>query len=417
MSVAGSPSADEAPGSPLANRGFQALMAYRICTILSYQIVSVTVGWHIYEITRSPFALGLIGLAEVLPYFCVAPFAGYLVDHLPRRKLGAAACGGLLVSALVLAAVTQGWLPTRSVWPIYAAIALNGVARAFLGPVYNALFARVLPRVQFVRGASLGSVVFQSGMVVGPALGGVLVGWGGKGLAYATGACIVAVAAIAVGTLRVTEPPQLLQRAPVFSSIREGLRFVFGNQIMFGAMALDMFSVLLGGAVSMLPAFIKDILHYGPEGLGILRGAPALGSIMVALWLARYPLQKHAGRVLLVAVACFGLCTIAFALSRHFWLSAAILVAYGACDGVSVVMRSTIMQLVTPDEMRGRVSSINGIFIGSSNELGAFYDGTMARLLGLVPAVLVGGFVTLGVVGITSWRAPRLRRLDLRELQ
>ncbi|HVI59778.1 MAG TPA: MFS transporter [Luteimonas sp.] len=417
MSVAGSPSVDEAPASPLRNPGFRALMAYRICTILSYQIVSVTVGWHVYEITRSPFALGLIGLAEVLPYFCVAPFAGYLVDHLPRRKLGAAACGGLLLTALVLAAVTQGWLPTRGVWPIYAAIALTGVARSFLGPVYNALFARVLPREQFVRGASLGSVVFQSGMVVGPALGGVLVGWGGKGLAYATGAGIVAVAAAAIGTLRVTEPPQLLQRAPVFSSIREGLAFVFGNQIMLGAMALDMFCVLLGGAVSMLPAFIKDILHYGPKGLGILRGAPALGSICVALWLARHPLQKHAGRVLLVAVACFGLCTISFALSRHFWLSAAILVAYGACDGVSVVMRSTIMQLVTPDEMRGRVSSINGIFIGSSNELGAFYDGVMARLLGLVPAVVVGGCVTLGVVGITSWRAPRLRRLDLRELQ
>jgi MFS family permease len=175
--------------------------------------------------------------------------------------------------------------------------------------------------------------------------------------------------------------------------------------------------VLLGGAVSMLPAFIKDILQYGPEGLGILRGAPALGSICVALWLARHPLQKHAGRVLMIAVACFGLCTIAFGLSRHFWLSAAILVAYGMCDGVSVVMRSTIMQLVTPDEMRGRVSSINGIFIGSSNELGAFYDGVMARLLGLVPAVVLGGCVTLGVVGITGWKAPKLRRLDLRDLQ
>ena len=417
MSIAGSPSVDEAPASPMRNPGFRALMAYRICTILSYQIVAVTVGWHVYEITRSPFALGLIGLAEVLPYFCIAPFAGYLVDHLPRRKLGVAACTGLLVTSLALVAIVQGWLPFEGVWPIYVAIALTGIARSFLGPVYNALFARVLPREQFVRGASLGSIVFQSGMVVGPAFGGVLVGWGGKAMAYGTAAGIVVFAAAAIGTLRVTEPPQLLQRAPVFSSIREGLQFVFGNQIMLGAMALDMFCVLLGGAVSMLPAFIKDILHYGPEGLGILRGAPALGSICVAMWLARHPLQKHAGRVLLVAVACFGLCTIAFGLSRHFWLSAAILVAYGMCDGVSVVMRSTIMQLVTPDEMRGRVSSINGIFIGSSNELGAFYDGTMARLLGLVPAVVVGGFVTLGVVGITTWKAPRLRRLDLRDLQ
>lgn len=417
MSIAGSPSVDEAPASPMRNPGFRALMAYRICTILSYQIVAVTVGWHVYEITRSPFALGLIGLAEVLPYFCIAPFAGYLVDHLPRRKLGVAACTGLLVTSLALVAIVRDWLPFEGVWPIYVAIALTGIARSFLGPVYNALFARVLPRQQFVRGASLGSIVFQSGMVVGPAFGGVLVGWGGKAMAYGTAAGIVVFAAAAIGTLRVTEPPQLLQRAPVFSSIREGLQFVFGNQIMLGAMALDMFCVLLGGAVSMLPAFIKDILHYGPEGLGILRGAPALGSICVAMWLARHPLQKHAGRVLLVAVACFGLCTIAFGLSRHFWLSAAILVAYGMCDGVSVVMRSTIMQLVTPDEMRGRVSSINGIFIGSSNELGAFYDGTMARLLGLVPAVVVGGFVTLGVVGITTWKAPRLRRLDLRDLQ
>ena len=417
MTTSWSPSPDEAAASPLRNPGFRALMAFRICTILSYQIVAVTVGWHVYEITRSAFALGLIGLAEVLPYFCIAPFAGYLVDHLPRRKLGVAACCGLLLTALALVAVTRGWLPTRHVWPIYAAIALTGMARSFLGPVYNALFARVLPRNQFVNGASLGSVIFQSGMVVGPALGGVLVGWGGKDVAYATAGGIVLLAATAIGTLRVTEPPQLLQRAPVFSSIREGLQFVFGSQIMLGAMALDMFCVLLGGAVSMLPAFIKEILHYGPEGLGILRGAPALGSICVALWLARHPLQKHAGRVLLVAVACFGLCTIAFALSRHFWLSAAILVAYGMCDGVSVVMRSTIMQLVTPDEMRGRVSSINGIFIGSSNELGAFYDGVMARLLGLVPAVVVGGCVTLGVVGITTWRAPKLRRLDLRDLQ
>ena len=167
----------------------------------------------------------------------------------------------------------------------------------------------------------------------------------------------------------------------------------------------------------MLPAFIHDILHYGPEGLGILRGAPALGSVLVGLWLARRPLQRNAGRTLLLAVAGFGLCTIAFGLSRHFWLSAAILLAYGVCDGVSVVVRQTILQLATPDEMRGRVSSINGIFIGSSNELGAFYDGVMARLLGLVPAVVLGGCVTIIVVAIAAAKAPKLRRLDLRELQ
>ncbi|MCW0400324.1 Enterobactin exporter EntS [Xanthomonas sacchari] len=401
----------------LAHPGFALVLAYRILAMLSYQVVAVTVGWHIYEITRDPFSLGLIGLAEILPFFCIAPFAGYLVDHLPRRYLGMLASVGLVATAAVLLAVSRGWLAAQGVWPIYAAIALTGAARAFLSPVYNALFARVLPREAYARGASVGSVAFQAGMVIGPALGGLLVGWGGKSLAYGTAIGASSAALLALWLLRVSEPVHQGPRAPIFRSIAEGAQFVFSNQIMLGAMALDMFSVLLGGAVSMLPAFIHDILHYGPEGLGILRGAPALGSILVGVWLARHPLQRNAGRVLLLAVAGFGLCTIAFGLSRHFWLSAAILLAYGMCDGVSVIVRSTILQLATPDAMRGRVSSINGIFIGSSNELGAFYDGVMARLIGLVPAVVLGGCVTLGVVGVTSWKAPKLRNLDLRDLQ
>lgn len=401
----------------LAHPGFALVLAYRILAMLSYQVVAVTVGWHIYEITRDPFSLGLIGLAEILPFFCIAPFAGYLVDHLPRRYLGMLASVGLVATAAVLLAVSRGWLSAQGVWPIYAAIALTGAARAFLSPVYNALFARVLPREAYARGASVGSVAFQAGMVIGPALGGLLVGWGGKSLAYGTAIGASTAALLALWLLRVSEPVHEGPRAPIFRSIAEGAQFVFSNQIMLGAMALDMFSVLLGGAVSMLPAFIHDILHYGPEGLGILRGAPALGSILVGVWLARHPLQRNAGRVLLLAVAGFGLCTIAFGLSRHFWLSAAILLAYGMCDGVSVIVRQTILQLATPDAMRGRVSSINGIFIGSSNELGAFYDGVMARLIGLVPAVVLGGCVTLGVVGVTSWKAPKLRNLDLRDLQ
>ncbi|KAB7775496.1 MFS transporter [Xanthomonas sp. LMG 12459] len=401
----------------LAHPGFTLVLAYRILAMLSYQVVAVTVGWHIYEITRDPFSLGLIGLAEILPFFCIAPFAGYLVDHLPRRYLGMLASVGLVATAAILLAVSRGWLSAQGVWPIYAAIALTGAARAFLSPVYNALFARVLPREAYARGASVGSVAFQAGMVIGPALGGLLVGWGGKSLAYGTAIGASSAALLALWLLRVSEPVHEGPRAPIFRSIAEGAQFVFSNQIMLGAMALDMFSVLLGGAVSMLPAFIHDILHYGPEGLGILRGAPALGSILVGVWLARHPLQRNAGRVLLLAVAGFGLCTIAFGLSRHFWLSAAILLAYGMCDGVSVIVRSTILQLATPDAMRGRVSSINGIFIGSSNELGAFYDGVMARLIGLVPAVVLGGCVTLGVVGVTSWKAPKLRNLDLRDLQ
>jgi len=400
----------------LAQPGFSLVLAYRILAMLSYQIVAVTVGWHIYEVTRNPFSLGLIGLAEVLPFFCVAPFAGYLVDHLPRRRLGMVACSGLVLTALVLTAVAQGWLPFHGVWPIYAAIALTGMVRAFLSPIYNALFARVLQRAQYARGAGLGAVVFQTGMVAGPALGGVLVGWGGKGVAYGVAVGVALAALGCLAALRVSEPVHTGPAAPIFKSIAEGGRFVLGNKIMVGAMALDMFSVLLGGVVAMLPAFLHEILHHGPEGLGVLRAAPALGSVCVGLWLARRPLQRNAGRVLLFAVAGFGLCVIGFGLSSSFWLSAAILLFYGAFDGVSVVVRSTILQLATPEEMRGRVSSINGIFISSSNELGAFYAGTMAKLLGLVPAVVLGGFAVLSVAGITAWKNPTLRRLNLRDL-
>jgi MFS family permease len=403
--------------APLRNRNFRFLLLYRICTILSYQMVAVTVGWHVYELTGNPWMLGLIGLAEVLPYFCVAPFAGYLVDHLPRRRLGAVACVCLAITPLWLTAIAAGWLATTGIVMIYAAIALTGCVRAFLGPVYNALFARALPREQYVRGASIGSIVFQGGLVIGPAIGGVLVGLGGKPVAYGAAAVVAVLAVVAMLRMQVTEPAPQLQRAPIFASIAEGARFVFNHQLLLGALALDMFAVLLGGAISLAPAFIQDILHYGPEGLGILRGAPALGAVAVGIWLARRPLQRNAGRILLFAVAGFGLCMIGFGLSKLFWLSAFFLLLSGVFDGISVVTRTTIMQLSTPDHMRGRVSSINGLFVGSSNEIGAFYAGTMARLLGLVPAVVVGGFATLAVVAVTAWKAPKLRRLDFRELQ
>lgn len=405
-----------APASPLASIGFRRLMLYRIATLLSYQMVAVTVGWHVYELTGDPWALGLIGLAEVVPFFLVAPFSGYLVDLLPRRKLGAVACAVLALNAGVLAMVALGAFGGGALWPIYLAIAVGGVGRSFLGPVYNALFARVLVREQFARGASMGSVVFQTGLVLGPALAGVLVGLAGKSFTYALATVFALGAAAALLWIPVTEPASLQQRGPILASIAEGLRFVFGHQVLLAALALDMFAVLLGGAISLAPAFIKDILHAGPEALGVLRAAPAAGSVAVALWLSRRPLQANAGRILLLAVVGFGLCMIGFGLSRTLWLSALFLLASGVCDGVSVVVRSTIMQLATPDEMRGRVSSVNSIFISSSNELGAFYMGSMARILGLVNAVVMGGFATLGVAAITAWKSPRLRRLDLREL-
>ena len=400
----------------LLNPGFVGLLGYRLLAMLSYQIVAVTVGWHVYELTRDALALGLMGLAEVIPYFCFALFAGYAVDHLPRRRLGMLACIGLCLTTLLLAGVASGAVPAFGTITLYAAIAMNGVVRAFLAPVYMSLFARVLKREEFARGSGIGSVVMQAGLVLGPALGGVLIAWSGKTTAYLVAAGFAAAAAIAIITLRVTEPPAPAERAPVFKSIGEGLRFVFNHQIVLGAQALDMFSVLFGGAVALLPAFIAEVLHAGPDALGILRAAPAAGAVLVGLWFARRPPQRHAGRLLLLAVAGFGLCIIAFALSRSFWLSAAMLALAGMCDGVSVVLRSTILQLATPDHMRGRVSSINGIFIGSSNELGAFESGVAARLLGLVPSVVFGGCMTLAVVAATAKLAPKLRRLDLREL-
>nr|WP_255656581.1 MFS transporter [Lysobacter lactosilyticus] len=400
----------------MRNRGFVQLLSYRILAMLSYQMVAVTVGWHVYELTGDPLALGLVGLAEVIPYICVAPFAGYLVDHVRRRRLGAVACLGLAITAIVLVGIATGRIATSGTWLIYAAVALTGSVRSFLTPIYNTLFARILPREQYARGAGFGSVVFQLGLVLGPAFGGVMVAWAGKGVSYGVAGVFAIAAGLALLMLHMEEPHIPTERAPIFSSIGEGLRFVFGHQILLGALALDMFAVLFGGAVALLPAFIKDILHAGPEALGILRGAPAAGAVIVGLWLARKPPEKGAGRLLLMAVAGFGLCIIGFALSRHLWLSAALLFASGLCDGVSVVLRSTILQLATPDAMRGRVSAINGIFIGSSNELGAFESGLAAKLIGLVPSVIFGGCMTISIVGITAKFAPKLRRLDLREL-
>ena len=377
--------------------------------------MATVVGWHIFELTHDTLALGLIGLAEVIPYFCCALFAGYAVDHHSRRLFGVFACLMLFLTALTLVAVSAGWIGGNpSLW-IYGSIGLTGMARAFIGPSYSAMFALVLPRDQYARASGIGSSVFQFGLVAGPAVGGILVGWAGKTAAYgvATGLCLMA--ALALLSLRVKEPPPAVS-TPIFTSIAEGLRFVFSNQIILGAQSLDMFAVLFGGAVAMLPAFIHDVFHYGPEGLGILRAAPAIGAVITGLILTRYPLNRHAGRWLLWAVAGFGVCMISFALSRNFWVAWFILVLSGVCDGVSVVMRTTILQLATPDAMRGRVSAINGIFIGSSNELGAFESGIAARLLGLVPSVVFGGVMTLTVVAATAKLAPKLRQLELHQL-
>ncbi len=399
------------------NYAFLKLLAFRMLIVLAYQIMAVTVGWHIYEITHDTLALGLIGLAEVIPYFACALFAGHAVDHYcSRRFFGMLAALLLLINAMTLSAISLGWINgNASLW-IYGSIAFTGVARAFIAPSYTTLFALIIPRQHFAKGMGIGSSVFQIGLVLGPVLGGLLIGFANKTIAYQITVLLCAGAALAMLSLKIKEPPPAQNSPAVFASIAQGLRFVFSNQIILGALSLDMFAVLFGGAVAMLPAFIQDIYQMGPEGLGILRAAPGMGAIATGLWLARHPINLHAGRWLLLAVAGFGVCMIGFALTTYFWVAAAILLLSGICDGVSVVLRQTILQLATPDAMRGRVTAINGVFIGSSNELGAFESGVAARLMGLVPSVIFGGLMTLGVVGITAKLAPKLRDLALNKL-
>ena len=395
---------------------FVKLLAFRIQMVLAYQMMAVVVGWHIYELTHDPLALGLIGLAEVIPYFSCALFAGHAVDHYySRRAFGVLAAVLLCLNALTLMAVSHGWIAGNPQWWIYGSIAFTGIARAFIAPSYNTLFAIIVPRTSFGRGAGIGSSIFQIGLILGPAVGGLLVGFASKTMAYALASALCAGAAVALLMLKVQEPPAQ-DSPPVFKSIAEGLRFVWGNQIVFGAQMLDMFAVLFGGAVALLPAFVHDVYQMGPEGLGVLRAAPAVGAIATGIWLTRHPINLHAGRWLLGAVAGFGTCMIGFALSPYFWLAVAILMLSGVLDGISVVMRQTILQLATPDAMRGRVSSINGIFIGSSNEMGAFESGVAAKALGLIPSVIFGGMMTIGIVGLTAKLAPKLRDLELKQL-
>lgn len=398
------------------NYAFIKLLAFRIQISLAYQIVAVVVGWHIYEITHDTLSLGLIGLAEVIPYFASALLAGHAVDHFYSRRLfGVLAAILLFINAFTLTALSLGWLSGNATLWIYGSIAFTGLARAFIAPSYNTLFAIILPRTQYARAAGIGTTAFQTGLVLGPAVGGFLVGFASKTVAYGVASVLCLSAALAIFSLKIKEPKKAAS-IPVLASIRQGLGFVFSNQIVLGALSLDMFAILFGGAVAMLPAFIHDVYQMGPESLGMLRAAPATGAIVAGLWITRHPINLHAGRWLLSAVAGFGLCIIGFGLSTSFWMAAVLLLLSGICDGVSVVLRQTIMQLATPDNMRGRVAAINGIFIGSSNELGAFESGTAARLMGLVPSVIFGGIMTLSVVGITSKLAPKLRKLELHQL-
>ena len=375
----------------------------------------VAVGWHLYEITHSVVSLGLVGLAELVPYFVFALYSGHAVDHYSRKKIAAVACCIHMSVALFLTAIALGWL-SPPVPLIYTAVALIGVGRAVMRPAYQALFGQVIPREHLARYTAYASSAFQICVVAGPGLGGLLIGFAGLEWTYLVAAVAGAIGLYGVSLIKVKQENTGNLSGNFLKSFLEGFHYVKGHELILSTMALDMFAVLFGGAVSILPAFVKEVLHAGPEILGILRAAPAAGAVITGIYLASRPPVMDSGKYLLLAVAGFGLAIIAFGLSNSLWVCAFFLFISGCCDSVSVVIRGSIIQLTTPDHMRGRIGAINGIFIGSSNELGALESGIAASLMGLVPSIIFGVIATIAVVLITSKLAPQLRKLHIRDL-
>jgi hypothetical protein len=375
----------------------------------------VVVAWQVYDSTGDPLALGLVGLAEALPFLAVALFGGHAADRLNRLRLCLAAIVSLAACSALLGFFTWQSLSgpmARAVVPIYGIIFLTGIVRAFYRPANVALGTDLLPKELYANGSTWRISVFHAGMVIGPAVGGVVYAWRGPVAAHACVLSLLLLGGIGMLFIRYAPKPPGPRGGSIFTSLGEGLRFVFSQRLLLGAISLDLFAVLFGGAVAVLPVFAKEILKTGPQGLGALRAAPAVGSVLMGLTMAHLPPLRQAGRTLLICVAAFGAAMIAFALSRSFLLSLLLLAASGAVDNVSVVLRSTLLQMVTPAHMLGRVSSVNQVFIGSSNEIGAFESGLAARLMGLVPSVVFGGCMTLLVVAFTSWRVPELRKMD-----
>jgi MFS family permease len=378
------------------------------------QVQGVVVAWQIYAITRDPLSLGLIGLAEALPFIACALPAGHVADLVDRRRMTLAATAVLIVGSMMLLALAlRPPPPLAHVRTMYGVILVNGVARSFLQPARQALGAELVPRELYPNAVTWRSLTWQVASVGGPAAGGVLYAFAGPASAYALDTALMGVAFIAFLAVRHRSPRRVAEEGGgrMVESVATGLRFVRRQPVILGAMTLDLFSVLFGGATALLPIFAEEILRAGPEGLGVLRAAPAAGAVLMSLTLAHRPPFRRAGRALLTVVALFGACMIGFGLSRSYPLSVALLFASGAVDMVSVVIRSTLLQVLTPDHLLGRVSAVNQIFIGSSNEIGAFESGVAAKLLGAAPSVVVGGVLTLVVVAVTAARIPELRRL------
>jgi len=401
-------------------RDFRLFLSFRFFATIAFQMQSIIVGWQVYQITKDPLALGLIGLAEALPNIATALFAGNAADKYNRKSIITwfmllYLCGTLALFLFTLPSL--GILNKVGVIPIYLVVAVSGVARAYLYPAIIALMAQLVPRHLYTNSSTWNSTIWHIGAITGPAIGGMVYGFMGVRAAYLSVLLFLFLSFVLLLFVKNRPAPVYEKGETLLHRLSGGLKFVLKNQILLGAMSLDMFGVLFGGAVAMLPVFAAEVLKVGPEGLGFLRSAPMVGAVIMGTILAHRPPMVKAGKYLYFSVAGFGLSIILFALSRNFYLSFALLMMSGMFDNISVIIRATTMQLVTPDAMRGRVASVNSIFIGSSNEIGSFESGLAAKLMGLIPSVIFGGEMTLLVVLIASKVFPKLRSLNLRTIR
>lgn len=383
-------------------------------TSFAAQIMAIAVGLQVYLLTKNPFDLGLVGLATFTPALLLVLVTGLVADRFNRRRIIAIA-GGVEFACAIALVLYAGTNPTQ-VWPVFVILVLIGTARAFTSPAASSLAPNLVPPRALASAISLNASAWQVANIIGPVVGGVLASISLQ-LAFAT-AALFSIAAVGSVLLIAAPKQRVSDKATSVDSLLAGVRYIWHEKVVLGAISLDLFAVLLGGATALLPVFALDVLHVGAAGLGILRAAPGVGAIPTALYLARSPVKDHAGRILFVFVALFGLFTLVFGLSQSIWLSFPMLMLMGACDMVSVSIRETLMQLWTPDEVRGRVNAVNSVFIGASNEVGEFRAGTMAAFIGAVVAVAVGGAATMAVAGVWALLFPGLRearRLDRRE--
>jgi len=389
---------------------FRYFICARILVTVASEMQSVAVGWQIYSLTHRPLDLGLAGLAQFAPGILLFLVAGHTADRIPRQRILQCCYAAFSICSLLLLVLTFQGLAT--VWPIYAVLLLNGTVRAFNMPASQAFLPLLVAPIHFPNAVTWGSSILQMALLAGPTLGGLIYGFAASPVPVYVCSAISCLCGLALMGLVRLETALRLHQPASLSMMLEGIRYIWRNKLVLGAISLDLFAVLLGGAVALLPVYAREILHTGPYGLGLLRGAPSAGAVLMAITLSRWPLRRQAGPTLLAFVSGFGVFTIVFGISRSFALSLAALVLSGSCDMVSVVIRHTLVQLATPDEMRGRVSAVNSLFIGASNEFGQFESGVTAQWFGTVPAVILGGLGTLAVVAIWTWLFPQLRRVN-----